>query len=53
LPAPSSPRDRRSGQGQALVRLPPVRCRSLVKNVLQLQLLALAMNLRRALALTG
>jgi IS5 family transposase len=30
-----------------------VRYRSLVKNALQLQLLALAMNLRRALALTG
>ena len=30
-----------------------VRYRSLVRNALQLQLLALALNLRRALALTG
>jgi IS5 family transposase len=30
-----------------------VRYRSLVRNVLQLQLLAVALNLRRALVLTG
>jgi transposase, IS5 family len=30
-----------------------VRCRTLIKNALQLQLLAMAMNLRRALVLTG
>ena len=48
--APSSAPSRSSSAGTAIAR---VRYRSLIKNALQLQLLALALNLRRALVLTS
>ena len=56
-PQPRNRGDPRAGRThlrapQALVRLRRVRYRSLLKNALQLQLLAVALNLRRALVLT-